>query len=49
MKAIFKLLVMLFVTLSVLAACGGGGGDVPPPQQGSSDWDTMVWNQDNWS
>lgn len=49
MKTIFKLLAMLFICLSVLSACGGGGGDAPPPQQGSSDWDTMVWDQDDWS
>ena len=39
---------MLLLTLLGLSACGGGG-DTPPPQQGSNDWDTMVWDQDDWS
>ncbi len=34
--------------LSMLAACGGGGGGGGGGGTGSSDWDTMVWDQDDW-
>ncbi len=41
------------LTLAVLVtACGGGGGgssSSSSPATGSSDWGTMVWDQDNWS
>lgn len=45
-----KALTILLLSFSVLAACGGGGDDPVPqqPPQGSSNWDTMVWDQDNW-
>ena len=51
MNAIIKSLMVFLLSLFVLAACGGGGDDPPPqqPPQGSSNWDTMVWDQDNWS
>ena len=41
---------ILFV-LATLAGCGGGGGggSTPPPPTGSSNWDALVWDQDNWS
>ncbi|HEX9626638.1 MAG TPA: hypothetical protein VGA00_06845 [Acidiferrobacterales bacterium] len=33
-----------------LGACGGGGGGgAAPPPAGSSNWDEMKWDQDNWS
>jgi len=37
------------ILISVVSACGGGGGTTPPPTtQGSSNWDAMTWDQDNW-
>ena len=44
---IFTLLLMLAFSM---ASCGGGGdGDTTPtPPSGSSNWDEMVWDQDNW-
>lgn len=31
----------------LLTACGGGNN--PPPPAGNSNWDQMVWDQDNWA
>ena len=34
------------------SACGGGGSEPPrddTPPAGSSNWDSMQWDQDNWS
>lgn len=41
----------VLLTVAVLTGCGGGGGsgDSPARQTGSSDWDSMVWDRDNWS
>lgn len=34
----------------LLTGCGSGGGDDDDSATtGSSDWDEMVWDQDNWS
>ena len=45
LSVLFLFLISLF-----LSSCGGGGGgDAPQPQQNNSDWDVMVWEQDNWS
>jgi len=47
-----KLLICFLV--SVISSCGGGGEGVSetnfmrPIQQGSSNWDAMVWDADNW-
>ncbi len=45
--------IVLSLTLAVLAtACGGGGGGGGGSNSapaGSSNWDTMVWDQDNWA
>ena len=53
MKNFKKLLSLLFMALAITACGGGGGGGgdggTTPPPAGSSDWDTMVWDQDNWS
>lgn len=48
-----KALVAIVAITLLLGACskGGGGGASaapPPPPPGSSDWDRMVWDQDNW-
>jgi len=44
--------ILLFVAgIVMLSSCLGGGGDSdkhPPPAPGSSNWDTMVWDQGNW-
>ena len=32
--------------LLLLAGCGGGGGG---GDESSSDWDEMVWDQDDWT
>ena len=34
------------MALMSLTACGGGGGG--QPASGTSNWDQMVWDQDNW-
>ena len=42
----------VLLTAAVLTGCGGGGGGgtgTTPAPSGSSDWDTLVWDQDNWS
>ena len=42
----------IFIALSVLllTGCGGGGGGSnPPPNNANTDWDQLVWDQDNWS
>lgn len=54
-----QLAVILFVGLFaayiiwstfIVAGCGGGGGGGGGvlPAAGSSNWDEMVWDQDNW-
>lgn len=47
-KLIRNALYILFTVLFI-SACGGGGGGSPPPEEGSSNWDEMVWDQDDWS
>ena len=49
---ILKLIIIMTLT-GVLFGCGGGGGssnpEPPPPvDTSSSDWDAMVWDQDDW-
>ena len=44
-------LTFIFIIISLLSSCGGGGTDPEPPppvDTSSSDWDSMVWDQDNW-
>ena len=36
-----------FLVLGVISCGGGGGGGQPPA--GSSNWDTMVWDKDDWA
>ena len=46
------LLLLLLPLLALLGGCGGGGGGgskVPLPPSGSSNWDQMVWDQDDWA
>jgi hypothetical protein len=39
--------VVLFGLVTILGK--GGGGEAPPsPPDESSNWDTMVWDQDDW-
>lgn len=49
-RALVGTAVLLFI-LSVLIGCGGsgsgGGGDGEHPT-GSSNWGTLIWDQDNW-
>ena len=49
MKLKLLKVLLAFSLLALLGACGGGGGGAAPPAGGSSDWDQMVWDQDNWS
>ncbi len=49
MNTVIKALTILLLAFSILSACGGGGGgDAPQQPTGSSNWDSMVWDQDNW-
>lgn len=41
--------VALILSLTGCGGGGGGGAPPPPPTSGSSNWDTLVWDQDNWS
>lgn len=46
-----KAIICIFVCLFISSCGGGSGSDTttqPPIQTGSSDWDTMEWDQDNW-
>lgn len=43
---ITKIFLITFVLL-FLAGCGGGGGG-SSSTNGSSNWDEMTWDQDNW-
>lgn len=44
------LTLMMFILVSLAGtACGGGDSAAPQtPEQGSSNWDELVWDQDNW-
>ncbi|GMQ87838.1 MAG: hypothetical protein BMS9Abin08_1048 [Gammaproteobacteria bacterium] len=51
MNQLIRVKLLLPVALAILiAGCGGGGGggNNNNPPAGSSNWDTMVWDQDNW-
>lgn len=52
MKRLFSYRTLLLIlALTALAGCssggGGGGGEAAAPT-GSSNWDSMKWDQDNW-
>lgn len=43
-------IVLLFALAALTAGCGsGGGGDGGTTAPASSEWDSMIWDQDNWS
>lgn len=52
-----RTVIALHLALSLvllLGACNGGssggsGGSGPPPATGSSNWDELVWDEDNWA
>ena len=47
LRLISLVAVILFALVTILGK--GGGGEAPPsPPDESSNWDTMVWDQDNW-
>ena len=46
MRKLFIILSFIIVLLG-LSACSSGEDASPPPA--SSEWDTMEWDQDNWS
>lgn len=50
MKRLYLFLISLLLVLN-LGACGGGGGGNTNPTTtgGSSNWDQMRWDQDNWT
>jgi len=39
---------LALVLAAMLTGCGGGGGGAPAAT-GSSNWDEMTWDQDNWA
>ncbi len=43
---IFKLTIVVFM-LALLGACGGNGDNNNDQQ--NNNWDSMTWDQDNWS
>ena len=32
-----------------LSACGGGGSSGSTPPTNNSNWDSLVWDKDNWA
>lgn len=54
MQKLKRFIVLISLALA-LGACGGGGGGGTPASgggttsaTGSSDWDQLTWDQDNW-
>jgi hypothetical protein len=39
---------LAFLALIGLGACGGGGGDGGSTQAPAGTWDQMLWDQSNW-
>ena len=39
---------LTLIAALLLSACGGGGGDSTTPTN-NSNWDSLVWDQDNWA
>lgn len=50
LDSVFLWVALLVFSLTVLISCGGGGGGggSSSNQNQDSNWDTMVWDQDNW-
>ena len=52
MKRLITMLIFV-AAIVTLTACGNSssGGDVgsPPANPGSSNWDELVWDQDDWA
>ncbi len=49
-RKLYRLL-LAGLLISALSGCGGGSSSATPPPGGttqSSDWDQLVWDQDNW-
>ena len=51
-SSLYKL-TFIFIIISLLSSCSGGGNEgattsPPPVDTSSSDWDSMVWDQDDW-
>lgn len=44
----FRYTLYVIITLLLLSGCGGGGSGTPPPE-GSSNWDEMIWDNDDWA
>jgi len=42
----FILILLILSSILALSACGGGDS---ADTKGPSDWDSMVWGQDNWA
>jgi hypothetical protein len=49
MKRLALVLSVLGLLAFLLPACGGGGSGDGNGVVPSSDWDEMVWDQDNWA
>ena len=45
--SIYRTIIIVVLISTLLSACGGGGGDGAGPA-GSSNWDELQWDQDNW-
>ncbi len=50
MMRLITLHLVILLGAVLLTGCGsGGGGGDDPAATGSSNWDEMVWDQDQWS
>ena len=49
MTKITYLKAILFLTVVLLGGCSNGGGGGSNNTNPSSNWDEMVWDQDNWA
>jgi hypothetical protein len=46
---LWRLGLLVAITLFALVTIFGKGGGDPPAEGGSSNWDQMVWDQDDWA